>query len=272
MELAALRNAAMSFDSAELREVRVGINSVPETRFKAVYNLNSNKVATIVSDRYNLVQHKDVVESVADALLNLNIRSDASVRNDGNRIFVDIAFPDSKLYAGVGEEFFSGVRVINSYNKTTGIMVLPHLVRLACSNGMVMNVGWVKEFNITHTQKLAEDFSKTIQVMIKDMAQGNEKFKAMVNNCIGDSIEWELLDKIMVKLVDKRSKHLEAIKQMLVEKYAKDKAKPTRWDVYNAFTDYATHGEQLKPSIEQWLQNRAQKILVTPLLELVPKE
>jgi len=266
MNMAELKNAAMSFDTAILEDVRKGSNTEPEKNFRAVTNVNTGKTAAMVSDRYNLVQHKDVVESVADALVNLNIKADAMVRNDGNRVFVDISFPDSKLYVeNVGEEFFCGIRVINSYNKTTGIMVLPRLVRLSCTNGMVVNVGWIKEFNITHTQKLAENFSNTIQVMIRDMAEGNEKFKAMINGCIGDSIEWELMDKILNKLVDNRNKHYEAIKLKL-----EGKVNPTRWDLYNAFTDYATHGEQIKPSIENWLQNKAQKLLVTPLVELVP--
>jgi hypothetical protein len=271
MNLGELRNTAMSFDTAVLEDVRVGSRTEPEKKFRAVTNQNTGKTVAMVSDGYFLAQHSEVVGSVTDALMNLNIKADASVRNDGNRVFVDIEFPESKLYASVGEEFFCGIRVINSYNKTTGIMVLPRLVRLACANGMVVNVGWVHEFNIKHTQKLAEDFSKTVQIMIKEMVGSNEKFKAMMNNCIGDSVEWELLDKIMSKLVDGRNKHLEAIKKLLVEKYAKDKTAPTRWDVYNAFTDYATHGEQIKPSIEQWIQSRAQKLLIMPLAELVPK-
>jgi hypothetical protein len=270
MQLAELKNTAMGFDRAEKREVWIqnGEHSktLDENHF-AVWNLDKQKVSSIVSNRYNLVQHAHVVNEVVEALGNLNIQADARVRNGGDKIFVDINFKDSKLYVQEGEEFFQGIRLVNSYDKTTGIMILPQLVRLACSNGMVVNVGWVKEFCVAHTSKLADDFAQIIPQMIQQMTEKSGKFKAMVNNCIGDSIEWELMDRILNGLVAGRKKHFEAIKEKLQEH-----SNPTRWDLYNAFTNYATHGQQIKPTVESWLQSRAQKVLTTPLVELVPKE
>jgi len=270
MDMNELSQKAFQFDRAESRDVFVGDNENAEKNYQAVYNIDKNEVACISSDRYNVVQHKHLVDSVREAISNLNIKATATVRNDGNRIFVDLSFPDSKLYVAKGEEFFSGIRIINSYDKTTGVMILPFLKRLICSNGMVVNVGWVKEFNVSHSNKLAKDFEVSVDQMIKSMVEKNDKFKAMVNNCIGDSIEWEIMDSIINKLVDARSKHIEAIKSKL-----KSNCKgtiPTRWDLYNAFTDYATHGQQLSPNIENWLQNKAQKVLITPLVELKPKQ
>jgi len=279
MQISELRNTAIGFDRAEKRPVYIGnndinINGEPITTLDqqhfAVWNLDKQKVSSIVSDRYNLVQHEHVVNEVADALTNLNIESDARVRNGGDKIFVDINFKGSKMYVQEGEEFFQGIRIVNSYDKTTGIMILPQLVRLACSNGMVVNVGWVKEFCVSHTSKLAEDFAQIIPQMIQQMTEKSEKFKAMLNNCIGDSIEWEMMDRIMTGLVSSRKKHFEEIRSRLEESCGNNE--PTRWDLYNAFTNYATHGKQIKPSVESWLQSRAQKVLVTPLVELVPQQ
>ena len=272
MQMAELKNAALSFDRAERRNVWIesGEHSkVLDNKHFAVWNLDKQKVSSIVSDRYNIVQHAHVVNEVVEALGNLNIQADAKVRNGGDRVFVDINFKDSKLYVKKEEEFFQGVRIVNSYDKTTGIMILPQLVRLACDNGMVVNVGWVKEFCVSHTSKLADDFAKIIPQMIQSMTESSEKFKAMVNNCIGDSIEWEIMDRIMNGLICDRKKHFEQIKIKLQE-ICKENP-PTRWDLYNAFTHYATHSKQIKPSVENWLQGRAQKVLMTPLAELVPK-
>lgn len=270
MDMNELSQMTYQFDRAESRDVFVGDSRNAEKDYKAVFNIDKQKVACICSDGYNIVQHRHLVDSVREAIGNLNIKATATVRDDGNRIFVDINFPDSKLYVAKGEEFFSGIRLINSYNKTTGIMMLPHLVRLACSNGMVVDVNWVKSFNVSHTSKLAKEFEVSVAVMIKDMVEGNEKFKAMVNGCIGDSIEWEIMDSIINKLVDARSKHIEAIKsQLKVECNGKI---PSRWNLYNSFTSYATHGQQLSPNINHWLQTKAQKVLVTPLVELKPKQ
>jgi len=273
MNISEFRNEAKNFDRAYIDSVRVGNNVEPEQNFRAMCNEKTKKTIVIVSDGYHAVQHEDMCNSVCDGLQNLNIDAEISkVGNAGNRIYVDITFPKSKLYVNVGEEFVAGIRLVNSYNKQTGIMVLPHLMRLACKNGMVVNVGWVKEFNVHHTEKLAENFAGVIEQMLKDMIAGNEKLKAMVNDCIGDSIEWALMDKIINKLVDGRSKHIENITNLLKQKYAIDGKIPTRFDLYNSFTDYATHGEQIKPNVESWLQTRAQKVLITKLVTLVPAE
>lgn len=273
MELKELRSAAEKFDRAELWNVFVSPNEAvraePEKNRKAVFNTHSEKVAAIVSDRYILVQHKQVVNSVIDALANLNIKTQANVRDAGNRIFVNLTFPDAKMDIQLNETFFMGLQIVNSYNKTTGVMVLPRLVRLTCLNGMVVSVGWTKGINLIHTNKLVEDFQAAIPVMIKQMANDSEKFKTMLNTCISDSVEWKIMNRILNKLLDAKSKHLEHVTEKL-KQYAKG-AKPTRWDLYNAFTDYATHDKQIKPNVEHWLQRKAQKVLTTSLAALTPE-
>ena len=270
MNLGELKAQAVGLDRAELIEISLPerTNAKNVDNFKAVVNMSTEKVATVVSKKYKLVQHKEVIDSVVEALANLNISCNSDIKNSRNRVFVDIEFSDTKLYVNEGETFVAGVRVINSFDKTTGIGVLPRLVRLACSNGMVVHQAWLKGFHISHSQKFAKDFEGTVQVMLQNMINNNDRLKAMVNDCIVDSVEWELMEKILEGLVP-RKKHFEALKELLL-KQGHDLL--TRWDLYNAFTTYATHGEQIKPSVDQWLQGKAQKILTTELLALVPSE
>lgn len=83
---------------------------------------------------------------------------------------------------------------------------------------------------------------------------------------IGDSIEWEIMERIL-RSVSGAKKHFEAIKEIL----HKGSESYTRWDLYNAFTNYATHGQQLTPNVEQMMQTKAEKILLTPLVEMIPE-
>jgi len=266
MRMAELKNHAMRLDTAK----EIAPLFTPEAKriegFKAIWNTGKDKIATIVSDRYNLVQHKTVIDAVADAISNLNISANANVRDSGNKVFVDIEFDQAKLYIDENEEFIGGIRIINSYDKSTGIIVAPRLLRLACMNGMVVDKGFVSGYQIKHTTKLTEDFEGIISSMIKDMINSNEKLKAMVNDCIGDSIEWELMDRILNSLSGGK-KHFEALKEILVKV-----ENPTRWDLYNSFTSYATHDAQLRPAVEQRLQKIAQKVLVTHSQVLDPKK
>lgn len=226
---------------------------------KAVWNLNQNALGCIASSEYNIIQHRHVVKSLIEALNNLNVQFTHKLQTDGNRIFLDIEFPSAKIYVQKGEEFVAGIRLVNSYNKTTGLLILPRLVRLVCTNGMVMHQGFLQAYTIRHTQKLAEDFQGIVEKSIKSMIDGSVHLKAMINDCISDSIEWKLAEKVYANLLH-RKKHIEEIFKRL-----EHKDQVTRWDLYNAITDYATHGEQLKPTIETWLQRKAERLLTTPL-------
>ena len=165
-----------------------------------------------------------------------------------------------------GEEFFVGIRVINSYNKQTGIVIAPRLVRLACTNGMVVDTVWTKSFVITHVSKLAENFANIIPEMIAEMVGHNDHFKALVEASIEDSVEWEVTQRIIQGLI-KTEKHRDSILSILEELHQKNY---TRWDIYNAVTNYCSHVGQLTPMVERLLQNKAQELLTSTLKELTP--
>ncbi len=254
-------------DVAEEREVWIKNGELYKTEdYKAIWNISKDKLGCIASNQYNIIQHNDVVNSLTKALENLNIKFNSKLREDTHRIFMDVEFEDAKIeLKEVGEEFTCGMRLINSYDKTTGLIIVPMLKRLVCSNGMVMKV-FSKGYAIRHNQKLVGDFEAIIERTLNEMINNSENLKIMINKCIGDSVEWELVDTILKNLIG-RKKHIEAITLMLEEK--KD---ISRWDLYNAITQYATHGEQLKPSIENWLQNKSQKLLENPLENYIEVE
>lgn len=264
ISLVELRNYSAGFDRAEEQSpLWFGDNKEFEIKgWKGIYNIDKKKMATIVSDRYKLVQHKQVVNSVVDAVLNLGIKATARVRDGGNRVFVDLTFTEHKLPVSAGEEFMAGVRIINSYDRTTGIIVAPRYLRCVCNNGMVVNK-IIKGYAIKHSKKMTQDFELTVQRLLKRMISEHDSFKLIVEDCIGDSIEWELMEKILKSLVMSK-KHIDKIKALLP-------SKPSRWDLYNAFTEYVTHDAQVRPNVEARLQTKAQKVLVTPLRTLMPK-
>lgn len=273
--LAQLQNSAMAFDRAVLKPVFVGEHKVEDTHHFAVWNEDKEKVSAIVSERYNLVQHQHIVSEVATALQNLNMNCDARVSNGGDVMFVDLTFKDFDISfetkgLAVGESFFAGLQILNSYNKTTGVIVKPRLLRKVCTNGMVLDVGsaFAKTINLVHTNKLAEDFAQYIPALIKEMVNSSDKLRILVEKNIADSIEWESM-KIIVKTLIKTEKHADKIWDILRREEVEGRM--SKWSLYNSITDYATHNSQLTPLVEQMLQNKAQLVLTTPLAQLMPK-
>ena len=249
---------------AEERQVYISTPSgkLEENKaYKAIWNLNTKTLGCIASNGYNIIQHREVVSSLLTALNNLNINYTFDVRSDGHRMFFDVKFPDTRMLIKKGEEFIGGLRLVNSFDKTTGLLIMPRMERLVCSNGMILN-HFITGFSIRHNQKLVEDFQIIVEKSINNMINSSSVLKAMINKCLEDSVEWKFAERILFNLLH-RKKHVEAIIEIL-----KKEESVTRWDIYNSITQYATHGAQLKPSVENWLQNKAQSLLETELEEL----
>jgi len=233
--------------------------------YKGIYNLSKAELARVVTKGYQAVQHAEVVEGTETALNNLGIRNyQKRVVQQGHKVTADFTFPDVVIkLERVGEEFATGIRVINSYDTSTGIVIVTRLSRLVCSNGMVLKHNG-EGLILKHNSSLIPQLQSQIEITIKNMVNSHANLQAMVENCIADSIEWTMVDKIMMNLIGRKN-HIEAITALLPAGRP-----PTRWELYNAITEHATHGKQLRPSIEAWLQNKAEKVLMTDSAGLMP--
>jgi hypothetical protein len=70
----------------------------------------------------------------------------------------------------------------------------------------------------------------------------------------------------LTKGLFKKKKH---VKEILSRIKSSEDGRVTRWNFYNAVTNYVSSaGSRLRPQIDTWLQNKAQKILKTPIAQL----
>ena len=257
--------------------------------WKGIYNISKGVYTKTVSKNlYQMITHKDFLNAFMESLNNLNIKFKVNIQSTGNTVVTDIEFTEKKqVFKELGEEFISGIRLINSYDRNFPVTIMPRLVRLACLNGMVLSRDETR-FNVKHSSQLVKEIEKLISVKINQILNKYQDMQVMVENCIADSIEWKIACTIISKLIQ-QPKHIDKILEILnitriVTPNIKDKKNPTitylgpkykdtdvltRWQIYNAITQYATHGEQLTTYLEMHLQNKAEKILLTPLLKMV---
>ncbi len=263
--LGELKNRAMGFDRAEVRDVHV-MTEHEDYLVKdvmGVWNVDKSMLACLAPKNYAVIQHKQATEAIIDAISSLNIKASAELQLSKHGIHLDLDFPETKFeLKEVGEQFTTGIRIVNRYDLVAGLVISPRVTRLACSNGMIVT-DVVKSQRVKFFEEMNITVEGIIDNIIKDIITNDEKLANYVSICMRDSVEWDTL-KLLIKHMFKSKKHVKAV----YTRMNSEKERPTRWDLYNAVTNYATHGERIKPKLEAWLQNKAQGIFKTPFKEL----
>lgn len=268
MNLVELKSAAMSFDRARTRDLYVkadGMESLCRTHMQ-VWNEDKGTQACVAPKRYQVLQHRFVTEVLVDALTSFGMKADARLKQAGHGIQIDIDFPEQTIeLTTVGEKFTAGIHVVNDYSKTQGLLIAPRVTRLACSNGMVVTE-IVKPRRIKYSEELRVTVGTMMDQVLREIIDSDDKLQGVISACMKDSVEWSYATLFLRQLLCHK-KHRNAVLGRL------EHGKPvTRWSLYNAITDYATHGERLKPSVETWLHNKANLLMKHSIAEVAEQE
>jgi len=287
--LAEVKKATDSLCKAH--EVPIQINDggvIKEVKnFKGIYNVTHGEFCAAVVPYYNLVSHKEYFDSFAEAMSRLGMKYTMTLKQSGNRAFADIDFQGRNIkFDKLNEEFATGVRLINSYDKTTGLSVIPKFTRLACTNGMILTRS-EKTLSIKHHAKILAEIGSFVETRLASIIAKDNELQSWVSDSMKDSAEWLMCCRVLEKLFE-QPKHLEEILKRLEidliyvkdkkskkpmysylwKSGAKKKEKLNRWQLYNAVTNYLTYGEQITPHIENLFQRQAEKLLTTPFSKL----
>jgi len=265
--LAELKNTAIGFDRAEMRDVHIVKDGEDylSKRHMGIWNVDRNELACLAPKSYMVIQHRYAVEKLIEAITSLNIKAEAELKKSRHGIQIDFDFPESKMeLTEVGESFTAGIRVVSDYSQVAGLVIAARVTRLACSNGMIVN-DIVKPRRVKYTEELKITVEGLIDKIIKDIIASDDKLANMVSICMKDSIEWQALQ-LLTKALFKKKQY---VKEILSRVKLDENGRVTRWDFYNAVTSYVSRaGSRLKPQIDTWLQNKAQKILKTSIAQL----
>jgi len=118
MGLAELKNQAIGFDRAQMRDVHIVQDGEDylSKRHMGVWNVDRNELACIAPKSYMVIQHRYATECLIEALSSLNIKAEAQLKKSKHGIQVDFDFPESKMeLTQVGESFTTGIRVVSDY-------------------------------------------------------------------------------------------------------------------------------------------------------------
>ena len=260
--------------------------SAPKHKF--VWNIQKGSIANSVSNSFQIIQHRDIFSTIHQAFSNLNLDLSGRLNDFGDLVVMDLTFNDQDLIDDKEKGIKLGVRVINSNNKKSSFKLEMFAFRMICQNGMSIGniIPEVREIqmHIGKEKTQLEPIRLMTEKFVKNVINHSDKLQILVNNSMKDSIEWDIVKKIMDSSVESR-KFMKAIAEKLgidVVEVLDKKANKTkfeficdpnkkinRWDLYNAITNVISHDSQLKPSMQNKLEASSRSILKNNFSELV---
>jgi len=255
-------------DDVEERKIFVEDNNKTQVLkgYKAIWNTTRNRLSCVATDEYTIIKHRKAFEIVIDTLNSLGLKYRGKVTNYGDEAYLYVVFdlPKAQVIVQEGDIVAIGIKFSNSYNMQKCFTAEMFAERLICKNGMVL-ADVFPDMTNKHHHKGIIAIKTIIKKYIKNVINKNSKLYMIVNECLKDTIEWQAAEQIFNKLITikkHRTKIVEMLKRMVVDE---NKPKLNRWDIYNIITQYITHGENISRTATEYLNKKAQYILVTPL-------
>ena len=222
-----------------LREGHISGISIEGRR--AVVRMDTNKVIGIVSDKYQLLRHGEVIESFNKAFEGMDFVSNFVIKNNGSRMFARYSFPNNRIEVREGDFISMQLIVKNSYDGNSSLQIMLGAFRLVCSNGMVLG-NRVMNFRQRHIGEKGEidkgkidgeEIRAKVEFMVERFTATLPSLKVMAETNLKDIPADELFTRKRFRLP-----------QYLIEKakvnYNED-GDHSNWGVYNALTNAISH-------------------------------
>lgn len=269
-DLTGLKNCVKTLDKASYTDLFYGNQSFPQKtdNYRGIYNLGTGTLASVVSPSYQIVQHQDCFNAIHNALDTLGLNVFGVMKNNNNNVICDLVFSnaDKTLVKDDATGIMLGIRIVNSYDKSTSFRLEMYGYRKICQNGMAFgNVMGVREITFhTGKDKPIEVIEEITQKFVKNVLDSSSILQQYVSESMKDTLEWNLVLSILPKLLNK--KYSKAIIQRLEASPAVN-----RWTLYNAITAECTHNKSLGHSVTAWLERKSQFVLSSDFKSIVNK-
>jgi hypothetical protein len=211
--------------------ITAGSKTIPN-KF-AIVRKDTNEPLSIVSKRYNLLKHADVIDTFKQSLVGLDYDEKTELGKNGAQLFATYTFKDKSLE--VAKDDIVAMRLIlrNSYDGTKTFQLALGACRLVCTNGMVIAKD-IFSFSLKHYSNQMPEIEKISERITGMMKSFKELLPAM-----------QKMDKQPLKsrpTLFKSSKDLFIPKYLLKEaEMVYNENKQTVWTYYNSLTFANTH-------------------------------
>jgi hypothetical protein len=210
---------------------------------KAIVDLSTGKIFSIVSNDYRLIRHEEAIDKVERFIHGHNLMSgyvvDTEFYNDSGRMRRTYRFPSISVKIGKDDDVCLTLHLFNSYDLTWPFIVLVGAFRSVCANGLVVGKKFYqfRKRHIFHLEDvgLERDLGRSIKQFDLQAREWGEWAKS--------AMTMKVYDKVMGSM-QFGARALEEIEDQLWggEPPAEKGAKLiTLWAFYNVLTWHITH-------------------------------
>jgi hypothetical protein len=207
------------------------------------FRADTGECLAITSDKYKIVHHQDALDAVQSCLDFGDYKRKLYSIKDGRRLYAVYDFNDQRQQIQAGDDVGFRLLLKNSYDGSCGVDLAAGLLRIICTNGMVV---MAKDNHVTRQHRSRGGgeidlgfLSETIEQSKMQWTASVEFFKAMSNTPITQREGIEMVES-MVKDAVIAKVHAEEIKKIWDKPtYDLDNSRST-YNLYNAVTQYLT--------------------------------
>lgn len=205
-------------------------------RKKAVVRQDNGAVLGVVSDKYQLLKHADVIDSFRTALDGVDYDEKIQVAKGGAQLFATYRLNGVKLEVAKGDLVSLQFIVKNSYDGTNALQIMLGAYRLVCTNGMVVG----KQFFSFSQKHFGNDVSVKIETIREKVG--------MLRSQFGDTLP-HLQEMSRTSMLGLSNEEIEKKIGAKLPKYLIEEVKTrfsedgdhTLWGFYNAMTSAISH-------------------------------
>ena len=199
----------------------------------AVIRADTGQTLSVVSDRYTLIPHQDVLDAVEQAIKPLDlgpVPRGIYVDRQGARMRAIFKFPALARPVLNGDDICPCLKIQNTYDGTSRIAIHIGAFRFVCTNlavggGGVFAGGFMSihagEIPLEEIANQASSFLGSFEKIVETYREWSQEW-----------LEWGSMAKVLEGIAKRHANRI-------VEVFAS--RKPTVYEAYNAATYYATH-------------------------------
>lgn len=228
---------------------------VPPNMAQAVVRTDTNQILGVHTDKYKIIKHDDVVNSVMDSIQSANLSHDytvdVQVLDDGRKLKGEILFNDITIEPQKDDYIKFRVPFYNSYDGSWSFSVTCDGIRLWCLNGCTTPDTITKSVSKHTASANVTSSTAKVQRGFEMFLQSEGKYRNYTNIDISSTLASNVFRKLTkLPSVDSADRNKFNEKQMsnLRYQWRNEKAElgSNAWALYNTLTHWATHTSEYK--------------------------